>query len=144
MKKFSFTIRGNKYDVHLKDLDENIAQLDVNGTQYEVEIHQEVAKKSAKTPKLVRKEIQRKPGEGFITKNAGGGAIKVNAPLPGNIFKVLVKEGDAVKKGDVLLVMEAMKMENNVLAEKDGTVTSVKVSVGDAVLQNDVLIEMAQ
>ncbi len=142
MKKFSFTIRGNKYDVHLKDIDENIAQLEVNGTQYEVEIHQEV--KKAKTPKLVRKEIQRKPGEGFITKNSGGGAIKVNAPLPGNIFKVLVNEGDVVKKGDVLLVMEAMKMENNVLAEKDGTVTSVKVSVGDAVLQNDVLIEMAQ
>ncbi|WP_439185506.1 biotin/lipoyl-containing protein [Carboxylicivirga taeanensis] len=142
MKKFSFTIRGNKYDVHLKELEENIAQLEVNGTQYEVEIHQEV--KKAKTPKLVRKEIQRKPGEGFITKNAGGGTVKVNAPLPGNIFKVLVKEGDVVKKGDVLLVMEAMKMENNVLAEKDGTVTSVKVSVGDAVLQNDVLIEIAQ
>ncbi|MCT4587888.1 MAG: biotin/lipoyl-binding protein [Carboxylicivirga sp.] len=140
MKKFSFTIRGNKYDVHLKDIEENIAQLDVNGTQYEVEIHQEV--KKAKTPKLVRKEIQRKPGEGFITKKPGSGTIKVNAPLPGNIFKVLVSEGDSVKKGDVLLVMEAMKMENNVLAEKDGTVSSIKVSVGDAVLQNDVLIEM--
>ncbi|MBK3518699.1 biotin/lipoyl-containing protein [Carboxylicivirga marina] len=140
MKKFSFTIRGNKYDVHLKDIEENIAQLDVNGTQYEVEIHQEV--KKAKTPRLVRKEIQRKPGEGFITKKDGGKVVKVNAPLPGNIFKVLVKEGDEVKKGDVLLVMEAMKMENNVLAEKEGTVASVKVSVGDAVLQNDVLIEM--
>ena len=140
MKKFSFTIRGNKYDVHLKDLEENIAQLEVNGTSYEVEIHQEV--KKAKTPKLVRKEIQRKPGEGFITKKDGGKTIKVNAPLPGNIFKVLVNEGDTVKKGDVLLVMEAMKMENNVLAEKDGTIASIKVSVGDAVLQNDVLIEM--
>ncbi len=142
MKKFSFTIRGNKYDVHLNDIEENIAQIEVNGTKYEVEIHHEV-KKTAKTPKLVRKEIQRKPGEGFITKKEGGKAIKVNAPLPGNIFKVLVKEGDVVKKGDVLLVMEAMKMENNVLAEKDGTVSSVKVAVGDAVLQNDVLIEMA-
>ncbi len=140
MKKFSFTIRGNKYDVHLKDIEENIAQLDVNGTQYEVEIHQEV--KKAKTPKLVRKPVQRKQGEGFITKSAGGAGVKVNAPLPGNIFKVLVSEGDAVKKGDVLLVMEAMKMENNVLAEKDGTIASIKVSVGDAVLQNDVLIEM--
>lgn len=140
MKKFSFTIRGNKYDVHLNDIEENIAQLEVNGTQYEVEIHQEV--KKAKTPKLVRKEIQRKPGEGFITKNSGGGVIKVNAPLPGNIFKVLVKEGDVVKKGDVLLVMEAMKMENNVLAEKGGTVKAIKVNVGDAVLQDDVLIEL--
>jgi len=139
MKKFSFTISGNKYDVHLKDIEDNIAQLEVNGTQYEVEIHQEL--KKAKTPKLVRKEIQRKPGEGFITKKASG-ASKVNAPLPGNIFKVLVNVGDTVKKGDVLLVMEAMKMENNVLAEKEGTIASIKVSVGDAVLQNDVLIEM--
>ncbi len=140
MKKFQFTIRGNKYQVHLKDIEDSMAKLEVNGTPYEVEIHQEV--KKAKTPRLVRKEVQRKPGEGFITKKAGAGASKVLAPLPGNIFKVFVKEGDAVKKGDVLLIMEAMKMENNVLAEKDGTVASVKIAVGDAVLQNDVLIEM--
>ncbi len=140
MKKFSFTISGNKYDVHLKDIEENIAQLDVNGTTYEVQIHQEV--KKAKTPMLVRKPVARKQGEGFITKKPSVGASKVNAPLPGNIFKVLVSEGDVIKKGDVLLIMEAMKMENNVLAEKDGTIASIKVSVGDAVLQNDVLIEM--
>ncbi|MCU4177739.1 biotin/lipoyl-containing protein [Carboxylicivirga sp. N1Y90] len=141
MKKFSFTIRGNKYDVHLKDIEENIAQLEVNGTQYDVEIHQDV--KKAKTPRLVRKEVQRKPGEGFITKQSGAsGVIKVNAPLPGSIFKILVKEGDAIKKGDNLLIMEAMKMENNVLAEKEGTITSIKVAVGDSVLQNDLLIEM--
>lgn len=140
MKKFEFTIRGNKYQVNLKDIEDNLATIEVNGTQYEVEIHREV--KKAKTPKLVRKEIQRQPGEGFITKKPGGSAIKVLAPLPGNIFKVLVKPGDVVQKGDVLLVMEAMKMENNVLAEKNGTITDVKVSVGNAVLQNDVLIEM--
>ena len=140
MKKFEFTIRGNKYQVRVKDIEDNLATIEVNGSQYEVEIHQEV--KKAKTPRLVRKEVQRQPGEGFITKKPGGGAAKVLAPLPGNIFKVFVGAGDAVKKGDVLLIMEAMKMENNVLAEKDGTVANVKVSVGDAVLQNDVLIEM--
>lgn len=139
MKKFEFTIRGNKYQVNLKDLEDNLATLEVNGTQYEVEIHQEV--KKAKTPRLVRKEVERKPGEGFITKKSAG-AAKVLAPLPGNIFKVMVSPGDVIKKGDVLLIMEAMKMENNVLAEKEGTVATVKVSVGDAVLQNDVLIEM--
>nr|WP_321410146.1 biotin/lipoyl-containing protein [uncultured Carboxylicivirga sp.] len=140
MKKFEFTIRGNKYQVKVNDFEDNLATIEVNGTQYEVEIHQEV--KKAKTPRLVRKEVQRKPGEGFITKKPGGGASKVLAPLPGNIFKVLVAPGDTVKKGDVLLIMEAMKMENNVLAEKEGTVATVKVSVGDAVLQNDILIEM--
>ncbi len=139
MKKFEFTISGNKYQVHIQNFEDNLAQIEVNGTPYEVEIHQEM--KKAKTPKLVRKEIQRKPGEGFITKKAGG-AITVKAPLPGNIFKILVKEGDTIVKGDTLLVMEAMKMENNVLAEKEGVVKSIKVAVGDAVLQNDVIIEM--
>ena len=139
MKKFEFTIAGNKYQVEVKDFEDNLAQIEVNGTPYEVEVHQEM--KKAKTPRLVRKEIQRKPGEGFITKKSGG-SNTVKAPLPGNIFKIMVKEGDTVAKGDVLLVMEAMKMENNVLAEKDGTISSVKVAVGDAVLQNDVIIEM--
>lgn len=141
MKKFEFTISGNKYEVHLKDIEDNMAKVDVNGTSYDVEIHQEMKPRVSKTPKLVRSEVQRKPGEGFITKKASG-AGKVLSPLPGNIFKILVKEGSVVKKGDVLLVMEAMKMENNVLAEKDGVVASIKISVGDAVLQNDVLIEM--
>lgn len=143
MKKFGFTIAGNKYQVNIKDFDDNnLAHIEVNGTAYEVEIHQEVKRPGAyKTPKLVRKPVQNKPGEGFI-KKAPGGAGKVKAPLPGNIFKVLVSEGDVVKKGDVLLIMEAMKMENNVLAEKEGTIASIKVSVGDAVLQNAVLIEM--
>ncbi|MDA3819186.1 MAG: acetyl-CoA carboxylase biotin carboxyl carrier protein subunit, partial [Candidatus Delongbacteria bacterium] len=67
---------------------------------------------------------------------------QIKAPLPGNILSVKIKEGDEVKKGDVLLVMEAMKMENNVLADVDGTVKSVKVNEGDAVLQNDDLIEI--
>jgi biotin carboxyl carrier protein len=138
MKKFEFTIRGNKYQVEVKDYEDNLATLDVNGTTYEVEVHQEV--KKAKTPKLVRQEVKRKPGEGLIKKSATGNVVK--APLPGNIFKLNVAVGDAVKKGDVLLVMEAMKMENDVLAEKDGTVKTVKVSVGEAVLQNDVLLEM--
>ncbi len=138
MKKFEFTIRGNKYKVELKDLEDNIATLEVNGTCYEVEIHKEV--KKAKTPRLVRKEVKLKPGEGLIQKTEKGKIVK--SPLPGNIFKINVKSGDAVKKGEVLLVMEAMKMENNVLAERDGTVKKIKVNEGDAVLQDDVLMEL--
>ncbi len=140
MKKFNFKIRGNKYDVHLREVEDNIATIEVNGTMYEVEIEQTTPVK--KTPKLVRKPIQRKAGEGFISKNESKG-YKVKAPLPGNIFKINVSEGDVVKKGDVLLIMEAMKMENNVLAEKEGTVSKVAVAVGDAVLQDAVLIELA-
>jgi len=138
MKKFEFSISGNKYEVEIKDVEDNIAKIEVNGTPYSVEIHREV--KKPKTPKLVRSEVRVKPGEGNIVKSTSGGH-SVKAPLPGNIFKMLVKEGDTVKKGDVLLIMEAMKMENNVMAEKDGTIKSIKVKVGDNVLQNDTLLE---
>ncbi|MDA3880661.1 MAG: biotin/lipoyl-binding protein [Prolixibacteraceae bacterium] len=140
MKKFKFTIKGNEYEVKIKDFEDKIAQIEVNGTEYNVEVHHEV--KQVKTPRLVRKPVSSQPGEDKIVKSSGGATIKVEAPLPGNIFKVLVKEGDNIKKGDNLLIMEAMKMENNILAEKDGVVSSIKVKEGDAVLQGDLLIEM--
>ncbi len=138
MKKFDFTIKGNKYSTWIKEMDGNIAKIEVNGTKYKVEIHQEV--KKTKTPTLVRKPVVRKPGEGAVPAGPSVGAVK--APLPGNIFKVLVKEGDEVNAGDNLLIMEAMKMENEIKAEKKATVASIKVKEGDAVLQGAVLIEM--
>lgn len=137
MKKFNFTIKGNKYSTWIKEIDGNIAKIEVNGTKYSVELEQEV--KQSKTPTLVRKPVVRKPGEGAVPAGPGVGAVI--APLPGNIFKVLVKDGDTVKAGDNLLVMEAMKMENDIKAEKDGVVASVKVSEGDTVLQGAVLVE---
>ena len=139
MKKFEFTIKGHKYEVVVNDFDNDIANVEVNGTSYEVEIHNEV--KVTKTPKLVRKAVISKPGEGTIAKKSSG-ISKVTAPLPGSIFKLNVAVGDSVKKGDVLLIMEAMKMENNILSEKDGVVKSVKIAVGDTVLQEDLLMEL--
>lgn len=138
MKKFKFTIKGQDFDVDIKEIEGSNAQIEVNGTVYDVEIHAE--EKASKTPQLIRKPVINKPGEGQIKKSAGGVSIK--APLPGTIIKVDVAVGDSINAGDTLLVMEAMKMENNVLAEKPGTVKSIKVNVGDAVLQDDVLIEI--
>jgi biotin carboxyl carrier protein len=138
MKKFDFSINGNKYHVHIKDIDDNIASVEVNGTPYSVELEQEV--KKVKTPKLVRSEVKPKPGEGHILKKSSTGEHQVFAPLPGSIFKMLAKVGDQVKKGDTLLIMEAMKMENNVTTDKEGTVKEIKVKEGDAVLQSDVLL----
>lgn len=140
MKKYKFTIRGNDYHVHLKDIEDNVAELDVNGTIYEVEIHSEV--KTTKTPKLVRKPVEQKPGEGQIKKAESTGKHKVIAPLPGTIIKVNVAVGDVVTEGQNVLVMEAMKMENQVQTTKGGEVTSIKVIAGDSVLQDDVLIEI--
>lgn len=143
MKKFKFKIRGNTYDVNLKNIEDNLAEIEVNGTTYEVEIQQEL--KTTKTPKLVRtvavpsSESDRaktsKP-----TERKGAGSIK--APLPGTILEMKVKVGDIVKTGDTLLIMEAMKMENSIKADKEGKVSAVKVNAGDAVLEGDVLVEI--
>ncbi len=141
MKNYKFTIRGNVYDVDIISFEDNIAEIEVNGTHYSVEVHKEV--KSSKTPKLVRSSVpEPKRSESKPKKNISTSSTPVKAPLPGSILQVLVKEGDEVKVGDKLMVMEAMKMENNVLAEKAGKVTSIKVAAGDTVLQNDVLLEI--
>lgn len=140
MKKFKFKIKGVTYDVEVKSFENNIAEIDVNGTIYKVDVDIEV--KKTKTPTLLRKEISRKVGEGKIQKSDCLGLTVIKAPLPGSIIKILVKEGDTINKGDNLLIMEAMKMENNVLAEKTGVIRNLKIGVGDTVLQNDVLLEI--
>lgn len=142
MKKFNFVINGNNYEVEVLGFEENIAKLEVNGTSYNVEVQKEL--KMTKTPTLVRAEpakptrkeskIPRTPGQ---TTN-----MAIKAPLPGTIISVLVKPDEKVTMGQKLLTMEAMKMENNVLAEKDGVVRAVHVKPGQTVAQNDVLVEI--
>ncbi len=138
MKHFKFTIKGHNYEVEVKALEGQMAEIEVNGTLYEIEIQSE--KKSSKTPTLVRKEVPRAKDAHKIKKDAS--IQVVLAPLPGTIMQILVKEGDEVKRGDKLLVYEAMKMENNLLSEKEGIVKSVKVTAGESILQGDVLLEI--
>jgi glutaconyl-CoA/methylmalonyl-CoA decarboxylase subunit gamma len=140
MKKYKFTINGNDYVVHIRDIEDNIAEVDVNGTHYEVVVHNE--RKTTKTPRLVRKPIEKLPGEGQIKKKPTSGKHEVTAPLPGTILKINVSVGDVVAEGQNLLVMEAMKMENQVQTTRGGEVVSIKVNVGDAVQQDDVLLEI--
>ena len=139
MKKFKFTIRGNDYDVEVKKIEDDVATIDVNGSNFKVEIHRK--KQTTKTPTLVRKPVP-KNNVGVIEKKDSS-AYKVKAPLPGTIVSLSVKEGDTVTKGQTVLIMEAMKMENNINTEKEGTVIKILVNAGDTVLQNDVLIEIA-
>lgn len=138
MKKFKFTITGNKYDVEIKKFEDNIANIEVNGTKYKVEVNREIT--IQKTPTLIRKPIINNGGASI--KKQEDLVLKVKAPLPGNIISITVKEGDRITKDQTLVVMEAMKMENNINAEKDGIIKSIKISVGDAVLQEDLLIEI--
>jgi glutaconyl-CoA/methylmalonyl-CoA decarboxylase subunit gamma len=139
MKRFKFKIRGNLYDVEIINFEKNTGEIEVNGTHYTVELQQEF--KEVKTPMIVRKEAPVSKEESKISKKESK-AYQITAPLPGNILQIFVKVGEEVKKDQKLIVMEAMKMENNVLAEKEGIISSIKVNVGDAVLQGDLILEI--
>ncbi len=139
MKRFKFTIRGNEYEVDIKSFDEGIAKLDVNGTSYNVELHKE--EKPIKTPILMRSAVSN-PANAHKIKKSKNSIYKIEAPLPGNIMQIFVKEGDTVNKGDNILIYEAMKMENKLQADKEGKVTSIKIATGDSVLQGDILVEL--
>ncbi|NHQ61202.1 biotin/lipoyl-binding protein [Chlorobium sp. BLA1] len=138
MRKYKFTISGNRYNVEIKSFEENSAEIEVNGTSYQVELGQEI--KRPQTPKLVRytPPTPPKPPEPLITQ----GLSIIKAPLPGTIIALMVQVGSPVKREEPILVLEAMKMENNIFAEKAGTVKSVRVAVGDTVMQGDILIEI--
>ena len=119
-----------------------MATVNVNGTEYQVEMEEQaapviapVARPAAKPAATSSAPATPKPAAA-----AGGAGYKMAAPLPGTIMQIFVKQGDAVKKGDKLLMYEAMKMENNLLAEADGTITAINCRQGDNVLQGDTLI----
>ena len=138
MKKYKFKINGNTYEVDVKEASGDLIQLEVNGSPFEVQMETEV--KSTKTPTLVRYEPR--PTQKVEPLNAGTSVKKVMSPLPGVIHGIKVNEGDKVKTGDVLIILEAMKMENSILAEASGTVQAIKVKQGAAVLQGDLLLEI--
>jgi biotin carboxyl carrier protein len=145
MKKFKFNIHGNDYDVEILNVEDNIAEIEVNGTTYKVEVDKKL--QQTKTPKLVRAVVAPSTESHAATAKTSSpaaqkGAGHIKSPLPGTILNVFVREGDPVKIGDKLLILEAMKMENNINADKEGIVKILKVKVGDSVLEGDTLIEI--
>lgn len=140
MRIFKFTIKGHDYDVEIRNFENNLAEIEVNGTLYQVEVQRSA--QASKTPVLVRSE-QPAPRSSHKFRKKIGTHFEVKAPLPGNIMQLFVSEGDVVTKGQKLLVYEAMKMENTLTCDKEGTVQKMRVAVGDNVLQGDVLMEIA-
>ena len=138
MKNFKFRIHHNNYKVRILSYEGNMINLEVNGTSYSVQMKEDIA--ISKTPTLVRAASQR-PTEPLKV-NPGLQKTKILSPLPGSIFAVNIKVGDSIKEGDSLLILEAMKMENDITAEKEGIVSAIHVNVGQQVLQNDLLIEL--
>ena len=138
MKKFKFTISGNQYEVEVQSFENDKAQVVVNGTQYEVDVERE--KEEAK-PVIAPRPKAAPASSAAPAAPAAGDAngVKAVAPLPGTIMQIFVNVGDEVKRGDKILMYEAMKMENNFIAEVDGVIKDIKVKVGDNILQGAVL-----
>ena len=136
MKSFQFTIDGRKYATTVNEIEDNVAEVTVNGTVFHVEIDQMKHATSIKpaAPKAAAAAAPRAAQP--------AGTVVVKSPLPGSIVKVVAAAGQAVKKGDLLLTMESMKMENQVTSEYDGTVKSVLVQPGQNVMQDDKLVEI--
>lgn len=141
MKRFKFAIRGNDYDVEVKNIEDNVAEIEVNGTVYQVDI--KLDKPLPKTPKLVRSITtpNNNPGQKTNVPTSAVGFV-IKSPLPGIILEIKRRVGDSVKVGDTILIMEAMKMENDIKADIDGVIKSIKVNINDTVLEGDPLVEI--
>ncbi len=152
MAKYQYTVKGVDYEVEIQDIEGNIANVTVNGIPYEVEMKQPVKAgkqkvKLSEERKAKSEESNNSPTEpqnspASQTAPATGGKPVV-APLPGTINEIKVKVGDKVNAGDTVVVLEAMKMQNNIEAETAGTIASINVSKGDAVLEGDTLVTIA-
>lgn len=149
MKQYKYTINGAQFDVTINSIVGSKAKVEVNGIPFEVEMQgsslvEEAlptvsTEAPAAAPAAAAPAAAEAPAAPAATNGPGAGA-PVKAPLPGVVAKVLVAAGQAVKKGETVLVLEAMKMENNINAECDGTVTAVHVNKGDSVREGAMLV----
>ncbi len=119
MKNYTITVNGTAYDVTVEE-----------GGQGSAPVSTPAAPSRPAAPKAAPKPAAPAGAQG---------AVKVNAPMPGKILNIKANAGQAVKKGEVLLILEAMKMENEIVATSDGTIASINVTVGQSVEAGDVL-----
>ena len=140
MKEYKYKINGNSYNVTINDIQDNVAVVEVNGTPYNVFLDKPVvsAPKIIKRPAAAPRTESGAPVVSRPVISSSKSAVK--SPLPGVVLDILVKEGDTVKAGQTILILEAMKMENNIMADKAGKVTAINVNKGDSVLEGKELI----
>ncbi len=148
MNKYQYKVQGVDYEVEIEEVEGNIAKVNVNGIPFEVELQQPI--NAAKHPNIVRPKVEAPkpvaaaqpaataPQQPQAAAATVGNAVK--APLPGTINAINVKVGDQVAVGDVVIVLEAMKMQNNIESEYAGTVTSITVKPGETVMEGAVLM----
>ena len=157
MKTYKYKVQGVDYEVEIAEVEGKIAHVNVNGIPFEIEMQKPI--NAAKHPALAATKrtapaapvtpaapVQSaqpvaKPQPAQPAAAAGAGT-PVKAPLPGTINAINVKVGDTVAVGDVVIVLEAMKMQNNIEAENAGTVTSILVNPGDSVMEGAVMLTL--
>jgi biotin carboxyl carrier protein len=147
MNKYQYKVQGVDYEVEIEEVEGNIAKVNVNGIPFEVELQQPI--NAAKHPTIVKPKVEAPkpvaaapvaaPAAAQPAAPAGSGNA-VKAPLPGTINAINVKVGDTVAVGDIVLVLEAMKMQNNIESEYAGTVTAINVNQGDSVMEGATLL----
>ena len=137
MKEYKLKINGNDYNVVINDVQESVASVEVNGSNYKVEFEKPIVKPTAikvvKTATAAPAVSAAAPKPAAAPAPTAGGTT-VSSPLPGVILEVCVKEGDTVKNGQKIMVLEAMKLENVVEATADGVIKRIKVIKGDSVM----------
>ena len=140
MKEYKYTIDGNKYEVAINEVNDTTAKVTVNGTDYTVEWEKPVEEKPVVKvqPVAAKPAAPATPAAKPAAAPVSGNAIKT--PLPGIIIDVKVAVGDVVKKGQTVVVLEAMKMENNINADRDGKVVAIQVAKGDTVADGAALV----
>lgn len=147
MKSYKSRINGKEYNVDINSVEGNIADVTVNGASYQVEM--ENAPAPVQKPAQAPAAAVASTGSATTTTPApkaaapAGAGKPVTSPLPGVIIEVSVKEGQTVKAGQKVAVLEAMKMENEIQAPADGTVTAILVNKGDSVLEGAEIVKIA-
>ena len=142
MKEYKFKINGKDYAVAIGQAEGKMLTVNVNGADYQVELENAPAASPVQAAPVAQAAPAATAAPAPAAAPAGAGE-KVNSPLPGVIVEVCVKEGQAVKAGQKVAVLEAMKMENEIYAPCDGTITKINVSQGDQVVAGDTLLTIA-
>ena len=158
MNKYQYKVKGVDYEVEIAEVEGNIAKVNVNGIPFEVELQKPI--NAAKHPTMTAPKVQApqpaaaKPAaapaaapaaqaEVPAAAPAAGAGQAVKAPLPGTITDIRVQVGQQVSAGDIVLVLEAMKMQNNIEAEASGKISAIMVKQGDSVMEGTVLLTIA-
>ena len=155
MKKYQYKVQGVDYEVEIAEVEGKIARVNVNGIPFEIEMQKPInaakhpalaaTKRASSAPAAPAAPVAAAPVAAAPAKPApaaapAGAGNAIKAPLPGTINAINVKVGDTVAVGDIVIVLEAMKMQNNIESEYAGTVTSITVNQGDSVMEGAVMM----